>query len=338
VKNAPFAKPTSAVEPPSAPLGAPPFVSVVIPTRGRKAMLARLLEALQRQTYSHGFEIIVVHNWTADGTEELVTDLAAAGSGPPIMYFRKHNRSPTASRQFGAGIGRGDVIAFIDDDCEPHPDWLVAGIASMGRGIGLVQGCTLPRHDQPRRLLEKTVSVTGPTPYFETCNIFYRREAFEAVGGFSVEFHARFWGEDIDLGWKVTEAGWSSAFAPDALVYHEVFKQSLVEWHSEALHLQVWPMLVRKWPGLRRHLYRRYFLSRQSAAFVCLLVGLGAGLAVHPAGLAFAAPYVMVRAIETGRYRNPAVIAARVVLGLPRSALVFAALAFGSLRHRTLVL
>src|SRR5262249_59401994 len=92
-----------------------PFVSVVVPTHGRRAMLERLIASLQAQVYPAGkFEIIVVHNWTADGTEELVTSLTRHISF--IAYYRKNNRSPTPSRQFGAQIARGTIVAFIDDD------------------------------------------------------------------------------------------------------------------------------------------------------------------------------------------------------------------------------
>jgi GT2 family glycosyltransferase len=300
-------------------------------------MLERLIASLQAQVYPAGkFEIIVVHNWTADGTEELVTSLTRHISF--IAYYRKNNRSPTASRQFGAQIARGTIVAFIDDDCEADPRWIESGVAAMQPNIGIVQGRTIPRPDQPRRFFEKTVSITGRTPLFETCNIFYRRSAFLEVGGFSPEFLERFWGEDTDLGWKVRQAGWQCAFAENALVYHEIFAQSVVDWHLEALRLQAWPMLVKKWPLLRRELYCRYFLSRQSAAFTLCVIGIVLALAVSWGGLFLTLPYGVVRAIETGRFRNPLLVAARMLFGLPRAALIFCALAYGSIKSRRVVL
>lgn len=316
-----------------------PFVSVVAPTRGRRDMVVRLIGSLLRQDYpADRYEIIVVHNFTDDGTEAALRALVDRGGLPVLTYHRKAFPSPTPSRQFGAETGRGEIIAFIDDDCEATPGWIRAGVAAMTTGTGIVQGRTLPRPDQPRRIFEKTVTVTAATPYFETCNIFYRRDAFFGAGGFSTEFLDRFWGEDTDLGWKVVQSGWARAFASDALVHHEVFRQTLLAWHREALNLRVWPLLVQLRPAIRQDLYCGYFVSRQSAAFALAVMGTAGAALVHPAlGLA-ALPYPWIRTIESGRYRNPLAIAARIVVGLPRAALIFGALAYGSIRHRCLVL
>lgn len=317
----------------------PPFVSVVVPTHRRRDMLVRLVASLRAQAYpADRYEILVVHNQPDDGSADAMRALVAEGGLPALSYHPKTFTSPTPSRQFGAGIARGGIIAFIDDDCEATPGWIAAGVAAMSEGIGIVQGQTLPRSDQPRRFLEKTVSVTGPTPYFETCNIFYRREAFTGVGGFSDEFLERFWGEDTDLGWKVMQAGWGRAFAPDALVRHEVFRQTFLAWHKEALNLRVWPLLVKMRPEIRQELYGRYFVSRQSAAFALAVAGVIGAVAIHPLLLVATLPYPIVRVVETGRYRNPVAIAARVLLGVPRAALIFGALAYGSVIHRRLVL
>lgn len=316
-----------------------PFVSVVVPTRGRRDMLVRLIDSLLRQDYPvDRYEIIVVHNFTNDGTEAALRALVDQGGLPALSYHRKAFPSPTPSRQFGAETGRGEIIAFIDDDCEATHGWIRAGVSAMTAGIGIVQGRTLPQPDQARHLFEKTVTVTAPTPYFETCNIFYRRESFFGVGGFSLEFLDRFWGEDTDLGWKVVQSGWARAFASDALVYHEVFRQNLLAWHREALNLRVWPFLVRLRPAIRQELYCGYFVSRQSATFALAVVGIAGAALVHPMLLLAALPYPWVRTIESGRYRNPFAIAARIVVGLPRAALIFGALAYSSIRHRCLVL
>ena len=316
-----------------------PFVSVIVPTHRRRQLLLRLISGLQSQAYPKDrYEIIVVHNYSDDGTREAIEAQIALGGVPIISYHRKNFTSPTPSRQFGASIARGAIIALIDDDCDATPTWIAAGVAAMRAGIGIVQGQTLPRIDQPRRFLEKTVKVVGPTPYFETCNIFYSREAFTGVGGFSDEFLNRFWGEDTDLGWKVMQAGWRRAFASEALVYHEVFRQTFVAWHREALHLRVWPLLVRQRPAIRQALYCRFFVSRQSAAFSLAVLGTAGAVALHPVLLIAALPYPILRTVETGRYRNPFAIAARIVFGLPRAALIFGALAYGSVRHRRFVL
>jgi glycosyltransferase involved in cell wall biosynthesis len=317
---------------------AAPFVSVIVPTHRRRDLLRRLLDSLIAQDWPRDrFEVIVVHNFTDDGTAEMVAALAAT-SPVPIAYHRTAFSGPGPSRQFGAERARGSILAFIDDDCAATPGWIAAGARAIGGGLAVAQGRTLPRPDQPRRLLEKTVSVTGPTPYFETCNIFYDAGAFRAVGGFPVDFRERFYGEDTALGWAVRLAGYGTGYAPDALVHHEVFPVSFMRWLMEPTTMRHWPALVRAYPAMRRELYLGYFLSRLTAAFDLFALGLILGALLHPAFLLLALPYLALRFLDRGRLRNPVHLAARFVFGLPRATILAAVLLRASIRARALVL
>ncbi len=316
----------------------PTMVSVIVPTHERPNLLARLLQSLQAQTWPiDRFEIIVVHNYTDDGTDRVVAEIAST-SPVSITYHRVDFSSPGPSRQFGAERSRGTVLAFIDDDCEATADWIRAGVAALGDGAGLAQGRTLPHPGQPRRLLERTISVTGETPYFETCNIFYRTEAFHAVGGFPPEFRERFGAEDTALGWATKRAGFHTAFAPNALVYHEVFAVSLRAWLLEPRKLRHWPFLVRAFPELRRHLFLRVFLSPLTATFDLAVGGLLLAILLHPAGLALVLPYIGVRLVDRGRFRAPHILLARLICGIPRACVLIGTLMLSSLRARRLVL
>jgi glycosyltransferase involved in cell wall biosynthesis len=317
----------------------PAMVSVIVPTHGRRKLLSRLLRSLQAQSWpADRFEVIVVHNHTDDGTDRAVAEIASA-SQLPIIYHRVDYNGPGPSRQFGAERAQGDVLAFIDDDCEATAGWIRAGVAALADGAALAQGRTLPHPDQPRRLMERTISVTGPTPYFETCNIFYRAEAFREVGGFPPEFRNYFGGEDTALGWAIKRAGYRTVFAADALVHHEVFAISWRGWMLEPWrNLRHWPFLARAFPALRRHLFLGMFLSPLTAAFDLALVGLIATIVLHPAGLVLMLPYLGLRFVERGRFRAPHILLARLIFGIPRAFVTLIALVSGSLRARWLVL
>jgi GT2 family glycosyltransferase len=313
------------------------LVSVIVPTHRRPVLLERLLRSLLAQDWPRDrLEIIVVHNATPDDTAARVARLAA-DSPVPIAYFATAFSGPGPSRQFGAQRARGAILAFIDDDCEATPGWIAAGAAAVARGLALVQGRTLPHPDQPRRLLEKTVSVTGPTPYFETCNIFYDAGAFRAVGGFPEDFRERFYGEDTALGWAVRIAGYPTGYAPEALVHHEVFAVSFMDWLLQPRAMRHWPFIVRAYPALRGELFLGYFLSPLTAAFVLFALGI-LGALLHPAMLVLTLPYVAIRFLDRGRLRNPVHLVARFVFGLPRAVVLSATLLASSIRARTLVL
>jgi len=315
-----------------------PFVSVIVPTHRRRDLLRRLLASLIAQEWPRDrYEIIVVHNVTDDGTAEMVAGIAAT-SPVPIAYHPTHFSGPGPSRQFGAERAQGAILAFIDDDCTATPGWIAAGVRAIRSGLALVQGRTLPRPDQPRRLLEKTVTVIGPTPYFETCNIFYDAAVFHAVGGFPADFRDRFYGEDTALGWAVTLAGHPTGFAEDALVHHEVFPLSFRRWLMEPTTMRHWPALVRAYPALRKDLFLGIFLSRLTAAFDVCALGMLLALLIHPSFLLLTLPYVALRFLDRGRLRNPVHLVARLLFGLPRAAILAGVLLRSSIAARSLVL
>ena len=100
-----------------------PLVSVVICTRNRKDSLQNYaLPSLTTVKYPN-FEVIVVDDGSSDGTDQFLR-----------TYCQTHNhirvvRNPTSgglckARNVGIQHCRGDVIAFIDDDCAVTADWM----------------------------------------------------------------------------------------------------------------------------------------------------------------------------------------------------------------------
>jgi len=304
-------------------------VSIIVPTHKRRRYLIRLLDSLMAQTCDYrSFEVIVVHNFTQDGTEQAVATWAK-NNALAIRYFRKNNRSPTASRDFGARIARGEYLGFIDDDCVATENWIQSAIDLFDRensgatdrmkekhipSLGLIQGRTLPMPDQPRHLLEKT------------------------VGGYSEEFLEKFYGEDTDLGWKVQQAGFRKAFCPEALVHHEVFSVSLLQWLREPTYFRNLPYLVRKYPQLRDYMHARYFLLKDTMLFYGVVIGLIVSPVSVWLAILFTLPYLIYRYRNGGRYRSPLVKAARAILGIPRTMVMCVTLAIGSIRSKSVLL
>ncbi|MEM7363415.1 MAG: glycosyltransferase [Pseudomonadota bacterium] len=316
-------------------------VSVVVPTHNRRDLLLRLLDSLAAQSVARdALEIIVVHNYTDDGTEEAVSEWAQSND-VSLCYHRKNYSGPAASRQFGAREASGEYIAFIDDDCVATSQWLDSALETMVEDapghIGLCQGCTTPMPDQTRRFLEKTVNIDHASIYFETCNILYRRSVFEEVEGFSPEFLDKFYGEDTDLGWKVVEAGYETRYIEEMQVYHEVFHVGVWHWLKEPLFFVHLPYLARKFPAFREHMFYRYFLTLETALFQGFLIGVIATPLTLWTLLA-TLPYLVQR-YRSGKHIPSRIFrVARIVAGLPRSLLTWFALVRGSVRYRSALL
>lgn len=96
-----------------------PKFSIVIPAYNEEEGIARtvaaaLAQALPRET----FEVIVVDNNSADKTSE------AARTAGADKVVRELEKGTNFARERGRKEAQGEIIAFIDGDSEPPPDWL----------------------------------------------------------------------------------------------------------------------------------------------------------------------------------------------------------------------
>ena len=298
-------------------------VSVVVPSHGAARTIDALVDALAAQTHED-HEVIVVdtcadgtlHKLKVPGTVRIVR--APVGGGP------------AAKRNAGAAVARGRLLAFTDADCVPEPQWLAEGVAAGGR---LVQGPTLPERDDGSFLAHHVV-VRGPTPLFETSNLFVERALFERLGGFTTRYYRRYglpFGEDAEFGWRAVRAGAEHGFAERAVVRHPLGAPSLRGHLREQWTARGFPRLVRDVPELRETLlWKRLFLSQRTAAFAGAVAGAVLARRFAPAALA-ALPYARMLAATAP---DPRTLAER----LASDAALSAALAAGSLAAREPVL
>jgi len=201
-----------------------PAVSVVVATHDRPARLERLLDALAAQDLGReAYEVVVVDDASREPTTALLAQRERAGA---VRTLRTQEaRGPAHARNLGWRAARGALVAFTDDDCVPARGWLTAGLAAHRRAPGaVVQGRTEPDPQDARQAgpFSRTVDIRARSPQLETCNVFYSRELLEALDGFDERFGPTPGGEDVELGWRATEAGRAVVFAPAALVHHAV--------------------------------------------------------------------------------------------------------------------
>lgn len=206
---------------------ATPRVSVVVATRNRCARLRDLLAALRAQTLpAREFEVVIVDDASTDETRAVLAEEAARGRLDLEIVHSKRSAGPATARDLGWRASNAPLVAFTDDDCVPHRDWLAAALKAAARNPeGIIQGRTEPMPWEADRAgpFSRTISVPAADPSFQTCNIIYPRAVLERVGGFDCAAFGRApGGEDSDLAWRAIEAGATPVFAADALVYHAV--------------------------------------------------------------------------------------------------------------------
>ena len=328
-----------------------PDVSVIIPTRNRSALLRDVIESLWRQTLAPSrFEIVVVDNRSTDDTPSMMRELIAASPCRLLYHVMDEDRGPTRSRNTGARLAQGAILAFTDSDCRADARWLEHGVAAFTNGIAFVSGRMMDKPEQTVRFFSRTMSgFVDENPTFPTCNVMYRREVFERMGGFREDLWFKaplnLWTEaaDSDLAWRVLDAGLESAYAPDAVVYHEVETQQPWAWLSDAFRLYSVAALVKLHPGVRRRLFQwRFFVSKANLLFYVALAGASLSLLLHWALIALAGPYLLYWTRELlARAVSPAALP-KLAVQLPLLAMKHvvgcAGLLYGSVRFRSPVL
>jgi glycosyltransferase involved in cell wall biosynthesis len=315
------------------------LASVVVPARDAAATLPRTLACLAAQRDAPEFEVIVVDDGSRDGTAAL-----AERGGARVV--RSDGEGSGSARNAGVAAARGSLLAFTDADCFPSPGWLAAGAQRL-HDADLVAGAVKPDPSVPLGPFDRTVWVERETGLYETANLLMRRELFERVGGFEPWLRddgpARGWtnpelGEDVWLGWRARRAGASSAFEPEALVYHAVHRRDAAGYVSERRRVRHFPAMAARVPELRaQFMHGRVFLSRRSAMFDAALAGVAtAALTRSRLPLVAAVPYSQQLARRARPYRRRAPLVAAV--DVAADALACAALVQGSARNRSLVL
>lgn len=335
---------------------------MIIPARDAEPTIERTLRALRDQALDHAFEVIVVDDGSRDATPAIVASHAPAAK----LLRSERSEGPGAARNRGVRAASSGVLAFIDADCFPTPLWLARGVEALA-GAEIVQGCVQPDPQAERTPFDRTLEVERDGGFYQTANLFVRRELFERVGGFrdwSLERPGRRrWsvdrrrgratrtpiGEDTVFAWTARRLGARSAFAPAAVVHHAVVTGGIPDAMADRWHwTRDMPGLARLVPELRGStFYHRLFFADWTAKFDFAVIGLLVlALTRRRVWLAAAIPYLdrlrrEAMVYRAGRASRPARFcrAALYVLGAPAvDAATLAGLALGSIAWRCPVL
>ncbi|MCA9930519.1 MAG: glycosyltransferase family 2 protein [Anaerolineales bacterium] len=188
------------------------LVSVIIPVYNGGDMLAKCLTALQQSRYAE-WECIVVDDGSTDNSVRV-----AHQHGVRLISGSPVHGGPARARNLGAHVAQGDLLFFLDADVEVRPGTIGHAVATMTSDSNLA-ACFGSYDDNPteqnflsqyRNLMHhyvhQTSSVDAST-FWSGCGMIWR-ELFWEMGGFDTETYTRPSIEDIDLGYRLRNAGY----------------------------------------------------------------------------------------------------------------------------------
>ncbi len=212
-----------------------PQVSIVIANWNGRHLLPDCVSALAAQTFRN-FEIIVVDNGSRDESPAWL----AAHAPEIVVICNTTNRGFAVANNQGIRASRAPLIAALNNDAIPEPNWLQALVEAADRlnWAGMFASQIILRDSG--NLLDSTgIEVdragvawnrnwkkpgpdraTNPNEVFgpSAAAALYRREMLDRIGLFDEELFAYY--EDVDLAWRAQWAGWRCAYVPSAIVYH----------------------------------------------------------------------------------------------------------------------
>lgn len=235
------------------PLARCPKVSVVVASYNADRTLKSCLESLRRLNYPD-YEVILVDDGSTDSTPQLARD---AGNGARFSCIRHEtNCGLSAARNTGIAAATGEIIAFTDADCRADEDWLYRLVADFlsSRFAGMGGPNLLPPEDSPIAAAIMA-SPGGPAHVMLTdrqaehvpgCNMAFYKWVMQEIGGFDPVFRKA--GDDVDLCWRLQQAGYEIGFSPAAFVWH--YRRSTVGAYlkQQQGYGQAEALLVRKHP------------------------------------------------------------------------------------------
>jgi GT2 family glycosyltransferase len=193
-----------------------PLVSVIIPTYNRAGVIGETIENVLQQTYAK-IELIVVDDGSTDDTQSVLKSY-----GSRIRWTFQENVGPSAARNRGLAMAKGDIIAFQDSDDSWHPQKLTRQVSLLQRGGDSVVCCLC---NTTIELADRVVGSFENAPVYPTieegiwlnvtevlatrCILFnqaaaIRRDVLMRIGGFDESFRLM---EDVELALRLSLEG-----------------------------------------------------------------------------------------------------------------------------------
>jgi glycosyltransferase involved in cell wall biosynthesis len=184
----------------------PPLVSIIIPCYNGEMYLHHAIESALQQSYQ-SIEVIVIDDGSTDSSAEIAQRY-------PVRFIQQQNKGVSAARNLGVQMSRGADIVFLDADDRLKRDGIGAGVQEMaehpecamavGDHVFVSADGSYLANSRKNPLPARHYEALLRSNFIEmTSTVLFRRDVFDAVGGFNTELRAA---EDYDLYLRIAAA------------------------------------------------------------------------------------------------------------------------------------
>ena len=197
-----------------------PSVAIIIVTYNGEAFIKKCLESLEKQKYSQKlYHIIVVDNKSTDNTCKLVKEFPKVD-----LIENTHNDGFGIANNIGMEKAMTDLqpkyIALLNQDSWVEPNWLekLVNLLEEHPQAGCCGAGEHP-YNSTLKISEKEKKNKTAGSWMGCGTILFRTAALQEVGLFDDIYFM--YGEDMDLTWRINNAGWKIIMNRDAVWHHD---------------------------------------------------------------------------------------------------------------------
>lgn len=182
-----------------------PLISIIVPAYNEEKLIGKCLDSLKNQSFpKENYEILVIDNNSTDRTSEI-----AKKCGVRVVAY-KEKQGFSVTKQFGADLASGEIIAFCDADTFHDQNWLhIISDLFRDNNLKIIGGSALPSEGSFITnalysifdLFAQINQVFGNSLIWGF-NMAIRKNAFIKVGGFNLNLTS---GEDWDISVRIRE-------------------------------------------------------------------------------------------------------------------------------------
>lgn len=237
--------------------------SIIVPVYNRPQEIEELLYSLTKLKYNGTYELLIVEDGSVETCKHVVERYQHE---LPITYLEKENTGAGDSRNYGMKRAKGNYFIILDSDVLVPYYYLTNIETALNNeftdGLGGADAAHVSFSNLQKAInfsmtsLFTTGGIRGKKNSVgkfqpRSFNMGISKKAFETTGGFSKLTY----GEDIDLTFRMWNAGFKTQFIPNAYVYHKR-RTSIKSFFKQTFNFgTARPKLNRKYPETSKLTY-----------------------------------------------------------------------------------